>query len=134
MSCLFCRIISKEIPCVKLMETDTCLAFLDLNPLSKGHALVIPKKHASKLHELDESELKDILPTLNKIGKRYIEMGQCTDYNILQNNGKLAHQEINHVHFHIIPKSTSDGLEMSWKSTSTSTDTLKEFQSHFLNK
>ncbi|CCJ29795.1 unnamed protein product, partial [Pneumocystis jirovecii] len=69
------------------------LAFLDIQPLSEGHALVIPKEHAEKMHELSDDSLNDLLP----LAKRLVNAMDLQDYNILQNNGRLAHQVVNHV-------------------------------------
>ncbi|KAF9525549.1 HIT-like protein [Crepidotus variabilis] len=112
-SCLFCKIIKGEIPSFKLFETETSFAFLDIGPLSKGHALVIPKYHAEKVHELPDSYMTDILPIAKKIA---IAQG-VENYNILQNNGKIAHQVVPHVHFHVIPKpaeTDNEGLVIGW--------------------
>ncbi|KAA1097132.1 Adenosine 5'-monophosphoramidase [Puccinia graminis f. sp. tritici] len=113
--CIFCKIIKGAIPCFKIFESSTTLAFFDINPISLGHALVIPKYHGPKLHQLPDFALQDILPIAKKIA---MELG-LTDYNILQNNGRIAHQEVDHVHFHIIPKlsaSDSEGLVIGWPS------------------
>eukprot|EP00835_Amoeboradix_gromovi_P006387 NODE_739_length_4684_cov_0.601091.p2 type:complete len:137 gc:universal NODE_739_length_4684_cov_0.601091:3647-3237(-) len=128
MSCIFCKIVNKEIPCISLLETETTLAFLDVGPLSKGHALVIPKLHAEKFHDLPESSLMELLPVAKKVIKRYREMGLCDDYNILQNNGKAAHQEVAHVHFHIIPKTENQGLGISWPVTEVKKDDLNNLK------
>ncbi|KAH8130014.1 hypothetical protein LI328DRAFT_159634 [Trichoderma asperelloides] len=96
------RVIPGEIPSFKLFESDKTLAFLDVGPLSKGHAisniatliqLVIPKFHGAKLADIPDDQLSEILPTLKKLA---IASG-ATDYNILQNNGTLAHQQVHHV-------------------------------------
>ncbi|OAV96626.1 hypothetical protein PTTG_12345 [Puccinia triticina 1-1 BBBD Race 1] len=113
--CIFCKIIKGSIPCFKVFENPTTLAFFDINPISFGHALVIPKYHGPKLHHLPDFALQDILPIAKKIA---VELG-LTDYNILQNNGRIAHQEVDHVHFHIIPKPSatdSEGLVIGWPS------------------
>ncbi|RXW17114.1 hypothetical protein EST38_g8738 [Candolleomyces aberdarensis] len=112
-SCIFCKIIKGEIPSYKLIESELSFSFLDIGPLSKGHALIIPKDHAEKLHELPDEYLTDILPIAKKIA---VAQG-IENYNVLQNNGKIAHQEVPHVHFHVIPKpSASDeqGLVVGW--------------------
>jgi len=106
-SCLFCKIVKGDLPTFKLLETGSVLAFLDINPLSKGHTLVIPKYHAEKIHELPDQYMSDILPIAKKIA---IAQG-FENYNILQNNGHIAHQEIPHVHFHVINKPTASGEE-----------------------
>ncbi|KAL7410940.1 HIT-like domain-containing protein [Mrakia frigida] len=127
-TCLFCKIIKGDIPSLKLLETDLSYAFLDIGPLSKGHCLVIPKFHAVKLHELPDEYLADLLPIAKKLA---IATG-AEDYNILQaspsrNNGRNAHQEVDHVHVHIIPKPSSSndsGLVVGWPTSSPSKDEL----------
>ncbi|PSR97746.1 hit domain-containing protein [Coniella lustricola] len=110
-SCIFCKIIKGDIPSFKLFESDKTFAFLDINPLSKGHALVIPKHHGEKLADIPDDSLTELLPVAKKIA---IALG-ATNYNILQNNGRLAHQEVDHVHVHIIPKpNEAEGLGVKW--------------------
>ncbi|ATY64846.1 HIT domain protein [Cordyceps militaris CM01] len=121
-ACLFCRIIKGEIPCMKLFESDKTLAFLDIGPLSKGHALVIPKFHGAKLADIPDDHLTEILPTLKKL----VSATGATDYNVLQNNGTIAHQQVHHVHFHMIPKpNETEGLGISWPATAGDMDKLK---------
>ncbi|KAG0379174.1 Adenosine 5'-monophosphoramidase [Mortierella sp. AD032] len=128
-ACLFCRIIKREIPSKVLFETEHSLAFLDIGPLSEGHTVVIPKHHAQFLHELPDAEMADLLPTAKKVA---LAIG-CKDYNILQNNGRLAHQAVDHVHFHVIPKpSAEEGLVMDWKVQETSGDKLEELRKRIL--
>ena len=109
-NCLFCKIVKKQIPCHKIIETESCLGFLDINPLNRGHALVIPKEHAQFMHQVSDATLSEMLPAVKKIA---LALG-ASDYNILQNNGRLAHQEVDHVHFHIIPKDSNGGLSIGW--------------------
>ncbi|ORY84436.1 HIT-like protein [Protomyces lactucae-debilis] len=127
MSCLFCRIVKGEIPSFKLIETAKTLAFLDVGPLNKGHALVIPKEHAEKMHELSDASLADLLPVAKKVA---LAVGS-ENYNILQNNGAEAHQEVGHVHFHIIPKKSikdeSEGLVVGWPATKGDMGELKAY-------
>ena len=95
-SCIFCKIIKGAIPCHKVLETGKILAFMDVNPLSLGHILIIPKYHGERLHNIPEEYLSDILPAARRIAQViFTEKGIA--YNILQNNGKLAHQEVDHV-------------------------------------
>lgn len=105
--CIFCKIIVGKIPCHKLLETSRSLAFLDINPVAKGHILVIPKHcGGSRLHQVPSEYAAECIESVHKLaGKLYPDV----DYNILQNNGPLAHQEISHVHFHLIPKRSEDG-------------------------
>eukprot|EP01120_Amphizonella_sp_Union-15-10_P015574 TRINITY_DN8046_c0_g1_i1.p1 TRINITY_DN8046_c0_g1~~TRINITY_DN8046_c0_g1_i1.p1 ORF type:complete len:165 (+),score=31.07 TRINITY_DN8046_c0_g1_i1:61-555(+) len=110
-NCIFCKIVNGSIPSSKLIETNHSLAFLDIAPLSPGHVLVIPKVHSEFLHEISDEALADILPVVKKIA---IAIGS-PNYNILQNNGRLAHQEVPHAHFHIIPKpDQKQGLGVKW--------------------
>ncbi|KXN82848.1 Hit family protein 1, partial [Leucoagaricus sp. SymC.cos] len=110
-TCIFCKIIKGEIPSYKLIETQYTYSFLDIGPLSKGHALIIPKHHGEKLADIPDEYLADTLPIAKKIA---IAQG-VTDYNLLQNNGRRAHQEVDHVHFHVIPKpNDTEGLVIGW--------------------
>ncbi|KAK3290762.1 HIT-like domain-containing protein [Chaetomium fimeti] len=121
-SCIFCKIIKGDIPCFKLIETEKTLAFLDINPLSRGHALVIPKFHGEKLTDIPDEHLSDILP----IAKKLVAATGAQEYNILQNNGSGAHQVVEHVHFHMIPKpNPEEGLVIGWPQQPTDMDKLK---------
>ncbi|KAH8661419.1 HIT domain protein [Tricladium varicosporioides] len=121
-ACIFCKIIKGDIPSFKLFESDKILAFLDINPLSKGHALVIPKHHGEKLTDIPDDQLTEILPVVKKL----VKATGAENYNVLQNNGRIAHQEVDHVHFHMIPKpSTTEGLGVGWPQQKTDMDALK---------
>ncbi|ORX35447.1 putative hydrolase [Kockovaella imperatae] len=113
-SCIFCKIVKGEIPCMKLLETESVLAFMDIGPIAKGHCLIIPKYHAEKLTDLPEDQMKDILPACKKIATAT----RADNFNLLQNNGRAAHQVVDHVHFHIIPKPSDagdkEGLVIGW--------------------
>ncbi|GAA5798528.1 HIT-like domain-containing protein [Helicostylum pulchrum] len=122
--CLFCKIIRGEIPSCKIAETEKSYCFLDINPLSDGHALVIPKYHAEFLHQVPDDILADMMPLAKKVA---LASGlDASQYNILQNNGPLAHQVVKHVHFHIIPKpDAKQGLQIGWPQQVVSQDDLK---------
>ncbi|KAI0178272.1 HIT domain-containing protein [Pestalotiopsis sp. NC0098] len=121
-ACIFCKIIKGEIPCFKLFESDKTLAFLDIQPLSRGHALVIPKYHGAKLLDIPDDHLSEILPVVKKLATA----SGASDYNVLQNNGRIAHQVVDHVHFHMIPKpSEAEGLGVGWPQQSTDMEKLK---------
>jgi histidine triad (HIT) family protein len=109
MDCLFCSIASGKIPTIKVLEDDNHLAFLDINPSSPGHTVIIPKKHYSKLEEMPKSEVESIFGFISELSK-FVMKAMETEYcNIGINNGKLAGQEVPHVHFHIIPRFEGDG-------------------------
>ncbi|KAI1365102.1 HIT-like domain-containing protein [Xylaria arbuscula] len=123
-ACIFCRIIKGEIPSFKLFESDKTLAFLDIGPLSKGHALVIPKFHGAKLTDIPDDHLAEILP----VAKKLVTATGATDYNILQNNGRIAHQIVDHVHFHMIPKpNEKEGLGVGWPTQQPDMEELKKY-------
>jgi histidine triad (HIT) family protein len=111
---VFAKIIRGDIPCHKLYEDDLVLAFLDVGPLSKGHALVIPKKPAVTLDELDDDSAAAIGRVLPRLCRAIKKATGCSAFNVLQNNGTAAHQAVFHVHFHIIPKDGEHGLGIRW--------------------
>ncbi|KAF8949640.1 hypothetical protein BGZ46_005021, partial [Entomortierella lignicola] len=107
------------------------LAFLDVGPLTEGHALVIPKYHAQFLHELPDAEMVDLLPTAKKVAQAI----GCKNYNVLQNNGRLAHQAVDHVHFHVIPKPhDNEGLVIEWNTKTVAADRMEEIHKSFREK
>ncbi|ORX76163.1 HIT-like protein [Anaeromyces robustus] len=128
--CIFCKIIKQEIKSFKLVETDTVYSFLDIGPLNEGHALIIPKYHGQKVHDIPDEYLRDIVPVAKKIAKAI----GCENYNILQNNGRLAHQEVMHVHFHVIPKDENGGLIIKWPVKKLSEEKLKSIHEEILSK
>jgi histidine triad (HIT) family protein len=112
---IFSKIISGEIPSHKVYEDEHVLAFLDINPLSKGHTLVIPKEAVATLGELSDESAAAVGRVLPRICRAIVEETGSQDYNILQNNGAPAHQAVFHVHFHIIPKPNgNEGLGVGW--------------------
>ncbi|WFD24557.1 bis(5'-nucleosyl)-tetraphosphatase (asymmetrical) [Malassezia equina] len=122
-NCIFCKIIDGKIPSMKLVETEKSFAFVG--------ALIIPKYHAAKMHELPDDSLADILPVAKKVA---IATG-ATEYNVLQNNGRLAHQVVDHVHFHVIPKpSQEQGLVVGWPSTHPSKEELQQVYEKLLSQ
>jgi len=115
---IFSKILRGEIPCFKVYEDDHVLAFLDVGPLSRGHTLVIPKEPAETLDALSDEASAAIGRVLPRICRAVKKATGTEAYNVLQNNGQLAHQAVFHVHFHIIPKpNESEGLGVAWPVT-----------------
>ena len=108
MDCLFCKIISGEIKSNKIYEDELTYAFLDIFPVTNGHALVIPKNHAQHIEELDDDSVSAILITAKKISERLRNTLNYPATTIGINNGPEAGQEIGHVHIHIIPRKESE--------------------------
>jgi histidine triad (HIT) family protein len=112
---IFGKILSGAIPCHKVYEDDRVFAFLDINPLSAGHTLVIPKEPAKTLDALSDESAAALGRVLPRICRAVIEVTGIKEYNVLENNGTAAHQAVPHVHFHIIPKPRHDeGLGIGW--------------------
>ncbi|MFH2104771.1 MAG: HIT family protein [Parcubacteria group bacterium] len=109
--CIFCKIIAGELPSTKVYEDDQVLAFLDINPINYGHTLVIPKEHYETLVDLPDEELKELMPVVKRIGQVVMDSLGVDGFNIGLNNGKVAGQLVDHVHFHVIPREAGDGLK-----------------------
>jgi histidine triad (HIT) family protein len=121
LSTIFKKILDGDIPCHRVYEDEYVLAFLDVAPLSRGHTLVIPKLVASSLHELPEASGAALGSALVKVSRAIVKATGATEYNVLQNNGKIAGQAVFHVHFHIIPKyAIDDGLGLIWNPSTVS--------------
>ena len=121
---VFGRIISGQIPCHKVYEDERVLAFLDINPLSAGHTLVLPKEAAETLDGLSDESAAALGRVLPRICRAVVAVTGVGEYNVLENNGRGAHQAIPHVHFHIIPKpNTREGLGIGWPQQSLDRET-----------
>ena len=104
--CIFCKIASKEIPAKILVETKSCIGFLDEFPLARGHALVIPKNHYEKLQDLPTDINTEVFSTVHSLISRVDSLTGATLMAV--HNGKDSGQEIPHVHVHLIPRSSED--------------------------
>ena len=114
--CLFCKMVTGQIPVTKIYENDVILAFLDIGPISDGHALIIPKQHFDKLDECPPELLAKVASHLGKIAKAVSAAMHSDGYNVLCNNGRAAGQVIDHLHFHIIPRNSGDNVFNRWPS------------------
>jgi histidine triad (HIT) family protein len=115
-SCVFCKIAAGEIPVIKIYEDEVVLSFLDNGPISDGHTLVIPKQHFETLHDCPSELLGQVGSQLGKIAEAVVAGMNSEGYNVLCNNGRAAGQLVGHLHFHIIPRHTGDGLFNRWPS------------------
>src|SRR5262249_6875495 len=108
-------IIAGQIPCHKVYEDERVFAFLDINPLTRGHTLVVPKEPADTLDKLSDESAAALGRVLPRLCRAVIAATGVREYNVLENNGKAAHQAVFHVHFHIIPKPNArEGLGVGW--------------------
>lgn len=113
---VFTKILRGEIPCHRVYEDDQVLAFLDVNPIARGHTLVIPKEPAATLDALSDDAAAAVGRVLPRIARAVLAATGTVHFNLLQNNGAEAHQAVFHVHFHIIPKhDDGSGLGIGWK-------------------
>ena len=104
MASIFTKIIQGEIPCEKIIETDSDIAFLDINPCAAGHTLVIPKLEVERLEDLPETQTMSLMRTIQQVAKAVSTSFNGIDYNLILNNGVNAGQVIEHVHFHVLPR------------------------------
>lgn len=109
---MFCKIINGEMPCHKIYEDEETLAFLDINPASKGHTLIIPKKHYVNIHDVDEETLNFIMKTTKKMSAKLKQKLNASGINIVNASGKDAQQSVFHIHFHVVPRYEGDGLDL----------------------
>ncbi len=121
---IFSRIIAGEIPCHRVFENAHVLAFLDIHPLAPGHTLVVPKREVDLLDQLTPEEIGAVARVLGPLARRIVQVTGAAGYNILQNNGVAAGQEVRHVHFHIIPRRVGDGLGYRWNARESGPDDL----------
>lgn len=107
-NCVFCRIVKRELPSHKLYEDDRYIAFLDINPFSRGHTLVCPKAHGETIWDMREEEIGGLFMTAAKVSKGVMRATKADGFRLLQNNGEAANQVVAHVHVHVIPVKLED--------------------------
>ncbi len=101
--CIFCKIVRGELPAQKVYEDEKYIAFLDINPFSRGHTLVSPKVHGETIWDMKETEIGQLFMTASNISKAVVEATGADGFRIVQNNGEAANQVVAHVHVHVIP-------------------------------
>ena len=108
--CLYCKIINNEIPSYKVYEDDLVLAFLDIHPMSKGHTLVIPRKHAKDIFDIEEKCLERIISVAKKIAEKMKDGLGADGVNLYHASGINAEQTIFHFHLHVVPRRKDDSI------------------------
>jgi len=124
--CIFCKIVAGEIPCTKVYEDEACLAFMDIGPLADGHTLLIPKKHYTFIREMPPEEAAHLGRQIPALAGAVEQAMEADGLNVLQNNGKVAGQAVDHVHIHFIPRVPDDGLGYRWPAGESDPETLKK--------
>ena len=123
--CIFCKIINGEIPANVVYENGKVLAFLDINPINRGHTLIVSKKHYENISEITEDCLRDVVVVAKKIaGAMEIGLG-AEGINILHASGKAAQQSVFHFHIHLVPRYRDDGLN-TWPKSKYKEEDFKE--------
>ena len=122
MSCIFCSIVAGEIPCHKVYEDESVIAFLDIGPVSTGHALVLPKIHAENLEAGSAADAARLMSVIYSIAPSILKAVGADGYNLGMNHGECAGQDVMHTHLHIMPRTS--GVPRSFTKTHPSQDEL----------
>lgn len=124
--CIFCKIANGEIPSKTLYEDEKYRVILDLDPATKGHALILPKDHYADLYELPEENAAEVMRLAKRMMAKMREKLGCEGFNLVQNNGEIAGQTVFHFHLHLIPRYPSDGQKIGWKPQEVTSEELEE--------
>ena len=112
--CIFCKIVAGELPAAVVASDERALAFLDINPATRGHTLVIPRAHAEDIHEIDSEDLAAAIALAQRIAGRVRERLGADGVNLLHSSGSAAWQTVFHFHIHVIPRYLGDPLRLPW--------------------
>jgi histidine triad (HIT) family protein len=115
--CIFCKIIAGELPSQIVDSDDDTIAFMDISPATRGHALVIPRRHATDLLEIDERDLQATIVAAQRLARRVKERLGADGVNLLNSCGAAAWQTVFHFHIHVIPRYSDDPLRLPWNPT-----------------
>lgn len=113
-TCIFCKIVAGQLPCFKLYEDDTTIAFMDINPVNPGHALAVAKGHWPTVDVIPAEVLGDVAKTAQRVAKAAFKALDPSGVNLLQANGEGAGQSVPHLHIHILPRSKGDNVSLNW--------------------
>jgi histidine triad (HIT) family protein len=124
--CIFCKIVAGDVPAAKVLDDDGGIAFLDIGPLAPGHTLLIPREHVETVDRMSEQDAAALLRHLPRLARAVQAATDCQGVNILQNNGRVAHQFVPHVHFHVIPRNPGDEFHFNWPAGTYTEGRLEE--------
>ena len=118
--CIFCRIVAGEIPSARLYDDSDVIVILDVNPISKGHSLVIPKHHFEYLETVDADTFGKVAEVARRLSSHMVGTGFCEGTNLFLANHETANQSVFHIHMHVIPRRTNDNINIAewWKEIS----------------
>jgi histidine triad (HIT) family protein len=132
--CTFCRILEGALPSWRVYEDEDTVAFLDKGQVTRGHTLVVPRRHAEDIWALSEDEARAVMRSVHRVARLLRETLDPPGLNVTQANGRAAWQEVFHYHVHVIPRYGDDGFRPPWRSSSPSPDQLSEVQQQLLHK
>ncbi len=132
--CIFCKIINKEIPSFVVYENEYVICFLDINATTKGHTLVVPKKHVTNIFDMPEKEAIEVIKAVKVVTDLMKKNLNITNVNLINNSGSLAGQTVMHFHLHIIPRYENDGIDLAIKQSEPNFDELQITLNELLNK
>jgi histidine triad (HIT) family protein len=110
--CIFCKVLAGEIPSEKVYEDEHAVAVMDINPWTRGHLVVFPRKHAADVFEIEDGELERVAVAVKRVATKVRDSLEPDGINLLQSNGSAAWQTIFHLHVHVIPRYDDDPLEL----------------------
>ena len=113
--CIFCKIVSGELPSERVYEDEATVAFLDINPIAPGHTLVVPKVHCENLLDAPANVVAAVVGAAQKVAPAVMKATGAEGFNFFQFNGSCAGQVVMHLHFHIIPRRPGDGVAFGWE-------------------
>jgi histidine triad (HIT) family protein len=123
--CLFCKIVAGEVPGTIVAEDERTVAFMDINPATRGHALVVPRRHAVDLGEVDGEDLAAVAEAARRLAVRARERLGADGINLMNSWGSAAWQTVFHFHVHVIPRYAGDPLKLPWKPAAGDEDEIK---------
>jgi histidine triad (HIT) family protein len=126
--CIFCKIVSGAIPSARVLETPHAIAFLDINPLNPGHTLLVPRSHHAILSELPEEIAAHAGSLLPRLCRAIKAATRAEGLNVIVNNGRVAGQTVDHVHWHIVPRFTGDPVHWPWRQGRYAGDEMNQMQ------
>jgi histidine triad (HIT) family protein len=132
--CTFCKILDGQLPSWRVYEDDSTVAFLDKAQFTRGHTLVVPRRHAEDIWALSEEEAQAVMRSVHRVARVLRERLGLLGMNVTQSNGRAAWQDVFHYHVHLIPRYGDDGLRPPWPSTSPSEERLREVQQQILDE
>lgn len=124
--CIFCKIAKGDIPSATIYETSDFKVILDVAPANRGHALIITKEHFDNIFQMDAETAAKLFSLATVVARAIKEETNCDGLNVVQNNGEVAGQTVNHFHLHLIPRFKGDNVNVTWKQGESDSEALAE--------